>query len=297
MLEFPLFKMNSNENEQEEIINLSTEDEIKLKEQNKRLVTPFKVQQLEINAQKHWDLFYKRNEDRFFKDRHWTTNEFEELLQDDTSIDNELNWNKDICGCHSWNSLLEIGCGVGNFLFPLVEKLDKLGMKHKQYYACDISPRAIKFMESHYLYDASRMNFFQCNITTPDILQKWIPKPGVDIVTMIFVMSAISPEKFSTVIKEIYEILRPGGLVLFRDYGRHDMAQLRFKPGHKIADNFYMRQDGTRSYFFSVEELSELFRASGFDIVSNQYVLARTCNRKESINLKRIFVQGKFKKP
>jgi hypothetical protein len=24
------------------------------------------------------------------------------------------------------------------------------------------------------------------------------------------------------------------------------MTQLRFKPGHKISENFYMRQDGTR---------------------------------------------------
>lgn len=43
------------------------------------LVSDFKQQTLEKEAQKNWDLFYKRNSTNFFKDRHWTTREFEEL--------------------------------------------------------------------------------------------------------------------------------------------------------------------------------------------------------------------------
>lgn len=43
------------------------------------LVSDFKQLKLEQEAQKNWDLFYKRNSTNFFKDRHWTTREFEEL--------------------------------------------------------------------------------------------------------------------------------------------------------------------------------------------------------------------------
>lgn len=56
---------------------LSSEEEEKLKDQ--ALVSDFKQQKLEKEAQKNWDLFYKRNSTNFFKDRHWTAREFEEL--------------------------------------------------------------------------------------------------------------------------------------------------------------------------------------------------------------------------
>ena len=39
--------------------------------------------------------------------------------------------------------------------------------------------------------------------------------------------------------------------MLVRDYGLYDHAMLRFTPGHKLADSFYVRQDGTRAYYFS----------------------------------------------
>ena len=39
-------------------------------------------------------------------------------------------------------SVLEVGCGVGNFLFPLIEKNENI-----QFYACDFSTRAVEFVK------------------------------------------------------------------------------------------------------------------------------------------------------
>ena len=38
---------------------------------------------------------------------------------------------------------------------------------------------------------------------------------------------------------------------MLRDYGLYDHAMLRFGRGHKLSENFYVRQDGTRAYYFS----------------------------------------------
>ncbi|KPP70151.1 hypothetical protein Z043_111047 [Scleropages formosus] len=255
-----------------------TGQELEKLKNDRNLVSEFKQAKLEKEAQKNWDLFYKRNTVNFFKDRHWTTREFEELRACKESQGQKL-------------VLLEAGCGVGNCIFPLLEEdLDVF------VYACDFSHRAVEFVKQNPLYCAERCKVFQCDLTK-DELQESISAESVDVAMLIFVLSAIHPDKMPLALKNIFKVLRPGGTVLFRDYGLYDHTMLRFKPGSKLGENFYVRQDGTRSFFFSKELLADLFTGAGFLTLANEYVFRETVNKKEGLCVPRVFVQSKFRKP
>eukprot|EP00298_Acanthocystis_sp_HF-20_P021746 c28324_g1_i2.p1 GENE.c28324_g1_i2~~c28324_g1_i2.p1 ORF type:complete len:125 (+),score=33.58 c28324_g1_i2:21-395(+) len=91
---------------------------------------------LELNAALHWDKFYKSHQSSFFKDRHYLHREFPELLiESETPL-----------------KLVEIGCGVGNTVFPLLEVNPNLFV-----YACDFSETAIELVKKNELYESTKI--------------------------------------------------------------------------------------------------------------------------------------------
>ena len=65
---------------------------------------------------------------------------------------------------------------------------------------------------------------------------------------------------------------------------------------HKIKDRHYVRQDGTMTYFFTKEEVSSLATSVGFETRTLDYVYRRTVNKKEGVDVPRVFIQGVFVK-
>eukprot|EP01068_Selenidium_serpulae_P005345 Selendium_serpulae@DN3982_c0_g1_i2.p1 len=148
------------------------------------------------------------------------------------------------------------------------------------------------------------------DITNEDIPKHVCPLGGANVALLLFVLSAIPCEMHSTVINRIWSTLRPGGAILFRDYAKYDMAELRFsksKTASRIANeeddvplstcHTYVRQDGTLSHFFTKEDLHKLFCSSGlFEEIQNEYRLREITNRKTNLVMHRIWLQAIFRR-
>eukprot|EP00051_Salpingoeca_urceolata_P014882 m.189878 g.189878 ORF g.189878 m.189878 type:complete len:271 (-) comp18218_c0_seq6:31-843(-) len=233
----------------------------------------YKRDRLRKFSQRNWDMFYKRNTTHFFKDRHWLDREFPEMTEPGR------------------RTLLETGCGVGNAAFPLAESHPDMFV-----YACDFSQKAVDLVKANELYDAERMSAFQCDLTAEACFEGKVEAGSVDFVTMLFVLSAIETDCMLAAMRNVCSALKPGGRVFFRDYGENDHAMLRFKRGHKLADKLYVRQDGTRAFYFSLDPTASLFADAGFDVEKITYVVRETVNRKEGLAVPRIFLQATLRK-
>lgn len=280
-------------------VNLTTEDAEKLK--NAPNLSDFQREKLNKDAKKNWDLFYKRNGDRFFKNRYWTRHEFKELFEDTLQRwDTRKSDNK--------RFLLEVGCGCGDFVLPLLATDEQSSSSCNEFerpkdlfiYCCDISDKAIEILKSKPLYrqhSPEKTKAFTADITLDR--ERLISETGgnlMDIVSLIFVLSALDPNYVKQALENVNTLLKPGGLVLFRDYAIYDKAMLRFGQNSKICDQFYVRQDGTRAYFFSKEQLCNLFKSCNFQCQSIDYVRRETINNATKDRFSRIFVQAKFRK-
>ncbi|XP_020526800.1 methyltransferase-like protein 6 isoform X2 [Amborella trichopoda] len=232
-----------------------------------------------------WKSFHNRHSrGRFFKERRYLLKEFPELLD-----------------AHGWYTILEVGCGNGSSVLPILRAKDTIVV-----YACDCSmvalERAKEAVDAAEISQKLRFHPFYCDFSI-DGFPSWIfcnacrekfhveaqnnlsdvvaneeanamriagtrdvqcCIGGVDFVTLIFTLSSVPFRSMPFVIANCYSVLKPGSLLLFRDYGLYDMTMLRFLPTQRVGNREYKRADGTRSYFFSLDTVRDLFLNAGF---------------------------------
>lgn len=240
-----------------------------------KLIGDFWRQQCVNQADKFWDQFYKHNNTHFFKDRHWLLREFPELGNE---------------GLH----VFEVGCGVGNTIFPLLESNPKLFM-----FGADFSSTAIKLIQKHEQYCPKRCKVFVCDVTSGPISE--IEPASLDFITLIFVLSAMDTDKMLQALRNLDPLLKPGGSFLFRDYSQGDKSQVAFESTDrfsKLDENLYIRGDFTQAFFFSESILKRLFVEDlRYEVVQLIQIEQTVENIKEEKEIRKKWWQAKFKKP
>lgn len=214
-------------------------------------VSHFDYKRFNEHPEKWWDLFYKQKSATFFKDRKWLVQEFP-VLAEVTKAD------------AGGRVVLEVGAGAGNTAFPVMRMNENPQLR---LWAVDFSKRAVQTMRDATDYVAiadgrdGRSGSMRAEVwdVAGDDLPMGMEEGIADVVIMIFIFSALSPKQWARAVRNVYRVLKPGGEVLFRDYGRGDLAQVRFKAGRWMEENFYVRGDGTRVYFFEKEELESIW--------------------------------------
>eukprot|EP00392_Amoebophrya_sp_AT5.2_P003744 g3749.t1 len=108
-----------------------------------RPVKPFLREKLLGQQHKQWDYFYKNNQANFFKDRHYLGKEFGHWIEESV-----------VTGAGAARgTVCEIGCGVGNTLFPLLQlyggegdQVEKKPPLDLDFVVCDHSKVAIDIL-------------------------------------------------------------------------------------------------------------------------------------------------------
>ncbi|XP_031226435.1 mRNA N(3)-methylcytidine methyltransferase METTL8 [Mastomys coucha] len=190
--------------------------------------------------------------------------------------------------------ILEVGCGAGNSVFPILNTLQNIPGSFL--YCCDFASEAVELVKSHESYSEAYCSAFIHDVCD-DGLAYPFPDGILDVVLLVFVLSSIHPDRMQAVVHRLSRLLKPGGMLLFRDHGRYDNAQLRFKKGRCLSENFYVRGDGTRAYFFTKGEIHRMFCEAGLHEKQNLVDHRLQVNRKKQVQMHRVWVQGKFQKP
>lgn len=199
--------------------------------------------------------------------------------------------------------VLEIGAGAGNTAFPVLANNRNTKLK---IHACDFSKTAVEVMRNHEAYDPKYMQADVWDVSE-DCLPPDVEEGSIDVAVMVFIFSALAPNEWAQAVRNVHRLLKPGGVVCFRDYGRGDLAQVRFRKGRYLDENFYIRGDGTRVYFFDRDELAAIWRggcsADGEGVETSKFEIENLdvdrrllVNRAQKSKMYRCWLQGIFRR-
>lgn len=124
--------------------------------------------------------------------------------------------------------------------------------------------RFLLLVQSHPLLSTRDCTAFVADLSTGQLPDPDpIPDGSVHLCTLIFVLSALPPERVPDTLALLHRKLSPGGSLCLRDYMRLDLRQDRFlgadgregtsqdsQPTRHLEDHLFYRGDGTLVNFF-----------------------------------------------
>ena len=227
-----------------------------------------------------WERFHRKvnSTARFFKEKRYILQEFPGLLDPTT---------RRVC---------EFGCGNGSSVVPVLK-----GNPAAHVTALDFSPSAVEHTRRAVEaegFEPGRFAAMVRDLSSDPVDEADAMAGTFDAVLMVFMLSAVPPEHMDKVLRNALALLKPGGRAYFRDYGRHDLTQLRFPLDQRLGGgHWYQRKDGTLSYFFDLEDLKSRFEGAGFACEEADYVCVELYNRKKDEEMRRVFCHGVFVRP
>jgi hypothetical protein len=224
----------------------------------------------DANLFQDWEDFYRVHDNgQFFKSRKYLAKEF-----------------------HPWldksRLLMEVGCGYGCSIYPLLDSFPDLN-----FIATDYSATALDIFRRNRRFDSSRIFIQQWDVTLPCPVTA-LGERQIDAVLLVFALSAVHPSNHLTALRHLYHAIPIGSVILFRDYGVHDMTMYRHTIRH--SEHLFERSDGTLSFYFDLDSLLYLAQAASFSVLEMKYATVINRNRKSGVEMRRVFVHAVLRK-
>lgn len=141
--------------------------------------------------------------------------------------------------------VLELGCGNGKNLPGMIEKGWDIN-------ALDCSIRALQLCRP-VVREAGRVHF-----VAGDVIYLPFRDSVIDIVFSLHVAGHLTECERYEFASEILRVLKPGGQIIFRDFGVDDF---RCGKGEMTEPGTFRRGTGSSTHYFTDEEVTRLFRA------------------------------------
>ena len=263
-----------------------------------------------------WEIFYhtRGTESTAYPNRNYFLDEFKELLANRSK------------------SFLEIGCGNGSTIIPIVTEIGKLlkdrWLDHNllcvNYIAgIDLSWTSLNMCSTQLLEemkyfgvvnnkidpnntinietDSLQVRLARLDVTDMQMIYHPTITPGFDAVSLIFVLSALPPLYVYDALRNVSNVLNRNGSMYFRDYCvtdsiKKDRLCINTLGCTENGIQCYRRKNGTLILLFEQQQLFELFDSVNMEVVNFKIARQSFQNRKLSSSWERTFLQCVLRK-